>query len=266
MSELLILRSNVYSLANPFSLLDYFMKESEIIDEVAPFQYYSLPVVKKYFPFANALALSFLQPIEVVTLTSRGSIIINDKEGISIHVPDGAVPVRRRMHLEIGSAMHGNFSFPENMQPVSPILWMCPQEDIALQKPFKITLPHAVKYEEGTSELVFLKACHEQLPGTASVECKTFEFEQMTDYKRIEFNERNGSAFTQWFCCLCIAENVSKPVPKKYFLFRTQPPSCNASRFAVDYCITYDLPTCIRVSSARSISSREAVREHVIAK
>ena len=195
-----------------------------------------------------------LQPIEVITLTSEGKVVVNDKEDISVCVPDGAVPDGRRMHVELGSAMHGNFSFPENMCPVSPILWICPQEEMTLQKPFKITLPHTVKYEEGTTELVFLKACHEDTSTIAEMECKPFRFEIMTLQEKIEFSERSGSVFTKQFCFLCIAQ---LKVPKhggtnryRYVLLRAQPRNWNASEFSVDYCVTYNLATCVRVSSA----------------
>ena len=115
-------------------------------------------MVKKYLDFADALELSFLQPIEVITVTSEGKIVVNDKEGIFVCIPDGAVPVRKRLHVEVGSAMYGKLSFSEDMRPVSPILWICPQEEMDLLKPFKITLPHTVKYEEGVSELFFLES------------------------------------------------------------------------------------------------------------
>ena len=206
----------------------------------------SLPVVKKYFHFADALELSFVQPIEVVTLTNEGKVVTIDKEGISVFVPDEAVPAGRRLHMEVGSAMYGRLSFPEGMNPVSPILWICPQEEMGLLKPFKITLPHTVQYEEGVTELFFLKACHnEELPMTTGLNTEIFNFEEMT-HEGIEFNKRNGSVYTKLFCCICIAENVRKPTKKRYLLHRTQPRKWNRV-FAVDYCITFNLSTCVQV-------------------
>ena len=157
-------------------------------------------MVKKYFLFAERLALSFLHPMEVVTLTSKGEDIINEREGISVHVADDTVPVGRILHLELGSSMHGRLSFPTNVSPVSPILWICPQEDIDLQKAIKITLPHTVKYEESTTELVFMKARHETpLIMPTIMECK-FEFEEIVHHEGVEFNERIGSISTRQFC------------------------------------------------------------------
>ena len=202
-------------------------------------------MVKKYFPFAETLALSFLHPMEVVTLTSKGVEIINEREGISVHVADETVPVGRILHLELGSSMHGRLSFPTNVSPVSPILWICPQEDIPLQKAIKITLPHTVKYEKGTTELVFMKARHETpLIMPTIMECK---FEEIVHHEGVEFNERNGSISTRQFCPVCIAQKISKPSTKRYLLFQTQPQNGNSSRFSIDYCVMYMLPTCIEV-------------------
>ena len=219
------------------------MHTDDLKKDVFHLKTYSLPVVKKYFHFADALELSFLQPIEVVTLTNEGKVVRNDKEGISICVPDDAVPVGKKLHMEVGSAMYGRLSFPEGMDPVSPILWICPQEEMDLLKPLKITLPHTVKYKEGVTELVFLKACHEEYSTI-----KRSEFEEMTHHKGYEFNEINGSVCTKTFCCLCIARKVSIPQPgtKRYMLYCAQSRN-NSSKISVDYCITYVLPTCMKV-------------------
>ena len=203
-----------------------------------------LPPVKKYSHFAGALELAFIQQIKVVTLTHERQKVPID-EGISIHVPDDAMPVGERLNIEYGSAMYGRLSFPEDMRPVSPILWICPQEEMDLLKPFKITLPHTVMYEEGVTELFFLKACHnEEIPMAMQ---EVFDFEEMTQHNGIEFNEREGSVYTMRFCCVCIAQNVRRPSKKRYLLHRTQPRCRNSREFAVDYCITFDMPHCVKV-------------------
>ena len=204
-------------------------------------------MVKKYFPFAETLALSFLHPLEVVTLTSKGIDIINEREGISVHVADDTVPVGRILHLELNSSMHGRLTFPANVSPVSPILWICPQEDIPLQKPIKVTLPHTVKYEEGTTELMFMKAHHETPLIMPTSSDYTFEFEEIVHHEGVEFNERNGLISTRQFCPVCIAQNISKPSNKRYLLLRTQPKNNNSSKFSIDYCVIYTLPTCLEV-------------------
>ena len=208
-------------------------------------------MVKKYFHFADALELSFLRPIEVVTLTNGRKVVTIENEGISIHIPDDAVPVGKIVNIEVGSAMYGKLSFPGGMRPVSSILWICPQEEMDLLKPFKITLPHTVMYEEGVTELFFLKACHnQQLPMNTQLnqlKVFNFQFEEITHHKGMKFKEREGSVYTMRFCCVCIAENVRRPTQKRYLLHRTQPRYRNSREFAVDYCITFDMPHCVKV-------------------
>ena len=206
-------------------------------------------MVKKYYPFAESLALSFLQPMEVLILTSKGKEFINERESISVHVEDNTVPVGRRLYLELGSSMHGRLSFPENVCPVSPILWICPQEDTALQKPIKITLPHTVKYEEGTTELMFMKVHHgAPLIMPTNMEYK-FELEEIVHHEGVEFTEKNGSIFTKQFCTVCIVEKAPKPSTKRYLLLRTQPQpqNYNTIRLSIDYSVIYELPTCLEV-------------------
>ena len=236
----LFLKHHVFS----HSDFAYFHQEQNIIPL---FLTYSLPMVKKYFPFAETLALSFLQPMEVLTLTSKGKKIINERECISVHVADNTIPVGRILHLELGSSMHGRLFFPRNVCPVSPILWICPQKDIAIQKPIKIILPHTVKYEEGVSELVFMKVHHKApLIMSTSTEYE-FEFEEIACHEGVEFTERNGSIFTKQFCPVCIVEKVPRPSTKRYLLLRTQPQNCNTTRLSIDYSVMYTLPTCLEV-------------------
>lgn len=62
---------------------------------------------------------------------------------ITLRIPEGAVAKGETIHLEIGVAMYGPFNFPENGAPISPIIWLCIQEEIALlMKPFQLILPH----------------------------------------------------------------------------------------------------------------------------
>ena len=54
---------------------------------------------------------------------------------ITLRIPEGAVAIGKFSHLEMGAAMYGPFTFPENTQPISPILWLCPlEEDAQLEK------------------------------------------------------------------------------------------------------------------------------------
>ena len=88
---------------------------------------------------------------------------------ITLRIPEGAVAEGEKIHFEVGVAMYGPFVFPENTQPISPILWLCVVEgDAQLRKPFQIVLPH---YLTGLSkekieyhQVRFAKANHNDYP------------------------------------------------------------------------------------------------------
>ena len=46
--------------------------------------------------------------------------------------------------MEVAVALYGPFQFSNGKQPISPILWLCPQEDVTLLKPMTIVLPHTM--------------------------------------------------------------------------------------------------------------------------
>ena len=68
---------------------------------------------------------------------------VNEDHDITLRIPEGAVAEGEKVHFEVGVAMYGPFTFPENTQPISPILWLhLLEEDIKLSKYFELVLPH----------------------------------------------------------------------------------------------------------------------------
>ena len=68
--------------------------------------------------------------------------IIADHD-ITLRIPEGAVAEGEKVHFEVGVVMYGPFIFPENTQPISPILWLhLLEEDVKLNKHFELILPH----------------------------------------------------------------------------------------------------------------------------
>ena len=47
---------------------------------------------------------------------------------ITITIPKEAIQEGKKVHLEIAVALYGPFKFIGNMQPTSPILWLCLEE------------------------------------------------------------------------------------------------------------------------------------------
>lgn len=73
-----------------------------------------------------------------------GTEYIIDDHDITLRIPEGAVPVGESIKFEIGVVLYDPFIFPENTRPISPIVWLCIQEDIELKKvkPIQLILPH----------------------------------------------------------------------------------------------------------------------------
>ena len=86
-------------------------------------------------------AISFLH-YEQLKCDYYGLDYMIENHDITLKIPKGAVAKREKI-LEVGVAMHGPFIFPENTQPISPILWLhLLEEDVKLNKPIELILPH----------------------------------------------------------------------------------------------------------------------------
>ena len=67
--------------------------------------------------------------------------VIKDHD-ITLRIPEGAVAEGEEVHFEVGVAMYGPFIFPENTQPISPILWLYALKDVRMNERFQLILPH----------------------------------------------------------------------------------------------------------------------------
>ena len=89
--------------------------------------------------------------------------IIHDHD-ITLRIPEGVVPVGESIKFAIGVVMYGPFIFLGNTRPISPIIWLCIQEDIELKKPFQLILPHFLigmkKERLSHHQVSFAKANH----------------------------------------------------------------------------------------------------------
>ena len=61
---------------------------------------------------------------------------------ITLRIPEGAVAEGEKVHFEVGVTMYGPLIFPENTQPISPILWLYASEDVRMNELFQLILPH----------------------------------------------------------------------------------------------------------------------------
>ena len=87
---------------------------------------------------------------------------------ITVRIPEGAVAEGEKIHFEVGVAMYGPFIFPDNTQPISPILWLRQLEGgTQLRRCSQLVLPHCYKgptftfsHGPGENKVFFATADH----------------------------------------------------------------------------------------------------------
>ena len=173
-----------------------------------------------------------------------------------LRIPDDAIPPGMVIHLEVAVALYGPFQFPDGSCPVSPILWLCIQENIDLRKPLDIILPHFLT--DKNIGIRFAKADHKQY-ATDEFGQTHYVFEPL-ETAFIAYKERNqnyGILSTQHCCYLCIISKDPQISPEfalkaGYYLWCIEKPSSNLkARDTVHFCVTFCLPTCREVSIQR---------------
>ena len=176
---------------------------------------------------------------------------------ITLKIPEGAVADNDTFHLEVAVAMYAPimFGLSENIQPVSPVLWLCPlQTDTKLMKPFQIVLPH---FLAGLSEdkakqysIGFAQASHDCSPLHDDQNSICYNFKPCAT--QIEFTSTGCKSYgiltTQDCCLYCIKANKIPQIATdaKYCLVcieRLLTPSITELSFAA----IYFLSTCFQV-------------------
>ena len=80
---------------------------------------------------------------QMLEVDCNGREYTNVDHDITLRIPEGAVAEGEKVHFEVGVAMYGPFIFPENTQPISPILWLhLLEKNIKLNKCMELILPH----------------------------------------------------------------------------------------------------------------------------
>ena len=189
----------------------------------------------------------------MISVTSKGIDYSCEQYGVSVTVPQKAIPFGAVSHLEVGIAPYGPFEFPPDMMPISPIVWVCMQQKESLAKPIAIKLPHCIteltEDDPLKQEITFLKAHH--LNYTVSRDgSKIFHFQQAGG--SVTFPDPTcGVLHTSQFCFKCLVAKVSPDNAKRlgYCLIYAIPnpwPKCSVVTINVG--ITNFLQACIDVS------------------
>lgn len=189
----------------------------------------------------------FIEEISSYTCDHHGAMLsIHD---ITVTIPPGAIPHEVTAHIELGLALYGPFKFPDNCQPVSPILWFCIQEDIELLLPLTFRLPHVIA-DLSQASITFAKSSHHTYQDSTKRDIFTFEpvYDGESDFKK---EAGYGYLSSKHSCFLCLnAENITAEIAlqKGYCLhILTENKSPNSYRILLVF--TYFLKTCFEVKT-----------------
>ncbi len=238
----------------PLSALDTTLVLPSALDTTLNFgkQYLSIVASHKHRSVSETLQflphLPFITPVEVFQVTSAGGVYKDDSLGISITVPEGAVPEFIIFPIEIGTCLYGPFQFPQGSSLIAPILMLCPQKNIPLKKPIIVTLPHILtEATEGDIECLnirVVKADHATFRGSGLEKCVLEDIDPCESHA--SFDDQNSITFSvSHFCFLSVrAKNAKK---KNCCIFPLIPIDRSTGVFTFRLCVTYFMKPCIQV-------------------
>ena len=172
---------------------------------------------------------------------------------ITLKIPTGALAMGEKVHIEIGVALYGPFTFPEKTRPISPIVWLCIQEDVELKKPFQLILPHFLiglsKETLHHHQIRFSKASHKYLLENSQM---IYKFENCDTKPLLASceNKSYGMMKSTHCCFYCIQANQTLEVARDagYCLARIEnSPLPHQLRNEVYFTAVYFLRSCLKV-------------------
>ena len=206
-----------------------------------------------YFSAAEKTANVPFLDHQMLECDCTGREYTNVDHDITLRIPEGAVAEGEKIHFEVGVAMYGPFIFPDNTQPISPILWLCLLEkDVELKKSFQVILPH---YLTGLSreriehhQIGFTKANHNDYIFTGDQ--MNYKF-QSCDIKPLFASsgyKSYGVLISKHCCFYCLEANVTSELAMDAGYCLVQVESTQSlQRNEVYFAATYFLDTCLRV-------------------
>ena len=168
--------------------------------------------------------------------------------------------------MEVAVALYGPFHFCEGKRPISPILWLCPQENVSFLKPVTIMLPHTMTDLSPDDVQNFGVSFAKADPcSTALCDGKQkYVFKTYKELSVLQMDEKGHSITLQvdhcCFWCLQMSEkdkvppDVAQQMARKmgYFIhciecFESPYPFISPPRDVIHFCVSYFLETCIKV-------------------
>ena len=193
---------------------------------------------------------NLVDPIEVILCDEVGGIYHNPLHGISLSIPEGAIPAGLKLEISIGIRLHGKFDFPSGLSPVSAIVWLCtPQPNFTFLKPVEVIIPHFMDCKSNDDaarfHMQFMKASH------WSSDKASLQFgcaDGVQDFGTVAYK---GVLHTHHFCYVCVT-TPELGVTFEYLQRRRFCISCAKSysqpaEVSIFFYITYLMDTCLRV-------------------
>ena len=180
---------------------------------------------------------------EMPTSSSYGSTYYDKQNEIYVKIPQGAIPQDVSLDIDVTLSLFGPPSqYPEGLQPISPVVWVCArgQEGFQFLTPIEISLPHYLNIdcmEDCKSMgLTVLKSGHN------ANDKNKHNFSTCDDVSlSIDSDLKNHFEFKiSHFCYLCIAAKKSPETSSRSRYRCTEV----ESEDSIHFYITYSLPTC----------------------
>ena len=173
---------------------------------------------------------------------------------ITVRIPKGAVPMGKKISLEIGVTMYGPFHYLGDTQPISPIVWLCLlDEGITLKKPFEVVIPHFLKKLTGKKilhhEIGFAKANHENYSLNGNMIYHFLPCKE--DFQHASNKSRGYGILQTKHCCFyCIKSNKTPALAldASYCLVHVSH-SLEIQKSEIHFVAIYLLSTCMQVHS-----------------
>ena len=157
-----------------------------------------------------------VEPIATLSnCTSEGKSYVNKANDFSLEIPEGAIPERESITIDIGVALYGPYQYPEGLRPVSPVFWVCVRDNTNFQflKPVTVSIPHFLNIDSEDDikslGLTFLKADHEM-----NLQ-HMYQFQPTDGDVQFEEFKMDGVVRTTHFSYLCVVSKVSHDVISK---------------------------------------------------
>lgn len=206
----------------------------------------------------NSYNIHLLRELEM-KVTAEGAVFISQDDGYIISIPPGAVSKGSQVTLIHGVVPHGvyhAFEFPNEAYPVSAIVAVQSTSNQAFLKPITIALPHFIHCESSDDcrKLVVFKACLVTDENGVS----TYQFKEMPKEQLSLFSVRNKeigvvlpyAAYSSDHCCYwCVGTYDRSDTDKALFcLTEAKLKATGGVDLSIHYCLSYYLPTCLKVN------------------